>query len=414
MESISRRNIAVEDRHMVTFYEALEIILGNTERMRPISVPLLESYNFTLAQDIQSTIDIPPFRKSAMDGYAVRSENIGSSSVVLKVIDEIQAGMVSTHEINRGECAKIMTGAPVPLSADSVIRFEDTETLPGGYVRIQRAVEPYKNIIPKGEDARKGEVIIPKDTTLKGPEIAALASIGEGGVRVYGKPKIGIISTGNELRESFEHLDEGTIRNSNGPMQQCLGNTMVSDVTYIGIVRDELMDLMRFISQSADHDVLILSGGVSVGTYDLVTEALEKCGAQILVNKVMIKPGKPFVFGKMKRCLVFGLSGNPVSNFIAFYLYVTPVLQKMMGRPDYSLRLVEAQIETDFYKKTNYLQIVPSRYSLQERIFRVSPLSIHGSADIIGCSGCNCLTFIEEEKHHLRRGDSIQILLFEY
>ena len=414
MESLSRRSMIVKDLYMVTFSEAYEIILKNTERMKAISVPLIESYNCTLAQDIISDMDVPPFHKSAMDGYAVRSKDIVNTPVVLEIIDEIQAGMVSMHEIKQGECAKIMTGAPVPRGADTVIRFEDTEAESKGYVTILRSVYPHRNVIPRGEDARNGGVIIPRDITIKGPEIAILASIGKGMVSIYKKPKIAVISTGNELRELTAHLDEGTIRNSNGPMQQCLGNSVVSDVTYLGIARDDKRELKRYISQSTGYDILILTGGVSVGTYDLVPETLVDCGAKILINKVKIKPGKPFVFGKLKECLVFGLSGNPVANFIAFYLYVTPALHKMMGRPDYSLRLVEAHIETDFYKKTEFLQIVPSRYILREGKFRVSPLPIHGSADIIGCSGSNCLTLIEEKKHRLRKGDRIQILLLEY
>jgi molybdopterin molybdotransferase len=399
---------------MVKLFEAIEIILSNTLRLNTVTVPILDSYDLTLAENIISPHNIPPFTKSAMDGYAVRSADFNNPPVFLNVIDEIQAGRNSKHKIIADECIRIMTGAPVPQGADAVIRFEDTELMSKKRIKVLQTLKPHRNVIPEGDNARKGDVIIPRDTTLKGPEIAILASIGKGTVEVYRRPKIAVVSTGSELREYEEKLDIGTIRNSNGPMQQSLARSLPLEVAYLGLAHDEKQEITRYVTQYTEYDIFVISGGVSVGPYDLVPETLEECGAKILVDKVMVKPGKPFVFGKLKECLLFGLSGNPVSNFMAFYLYVKPAIYKMLGRSNFSPLLVEAQIDTDFHKKTNFYQIVPSRYILQEGKFKVSILPIHGSADIIGCSGCNCLTFIESRKHVVRSGDRIPILLLDY
>jgi len=391
--------------------EALKIIIENIEPLDAVETGIDSAYNKVLAEDIKSDIDIPPFNKSAMDGYAVRSSDLDTVPVALKVIDVIPAGCISTKKIQDRACIKIMTGAPVPSGADSVIIIEDTEKIADGRVLFSKKCEPGQNVCVKGEDIRKGDIVLRKGALIRGAEIAILASVGKTEVSVIRTPSIGIVSTGNEIVEPSQPLQNGKIRNSNGPMLTALGKALGCDVEYLGIAGDEEDELGEVIRKGFQKDILLLSGGVSAGDYDLIPALLQKDHAVILFHKIRVKPGKPLLFARKGKCRIFGIPGNPVSNFTTFQIFIKPAVLRMMGRPDYCLQLTDAVMSVDFHNKSRRVHIVPSHCSVDKGSFYVTPFTLNGSADIIGCSDSNCLAVIEEGTGVIRKGKKVKIVL---
>lgn len=394
-------------------FEALKIILKNTKSLDNEEIPLQLSYNRVLAQDVQSDIDIPPFNKSAMDGYAVKSSDLVKIPAHLTITESIPAGSIGSSQVFSGTCVKIMTGAPVPEGADSVIMIEDTETLSQGRIRIHKKCSHGQNICAKGEDIKKGMQVLGRGAIIHGPEIATLASVGKQRVCVRCVPSVGIVSTGNEIIEPAEELRFGKIRNSNGPMLTALVQAIGCNAHYLGIAGDEEVVLRDVIHKGLAHDLLLLSGGVSMGDYDLIPSLLDKEGAEILFHKVWVKPGKPLLFAKKGKCLIFGIPGNPVSNFTTFQVFIKPALYKMMGRGDYNLRFENALLSREFQSRSNRVHIVPGRYTIEEGYVYISPISLNGSADIIGCTGTNCLAVIEEGTRTLKKGARVNALLID-
>ncbi len=396
---------------MIGLKEALDILLNNVERLKTTEVELFDSFGMVLAEDVLSDIDIPPFDKSAMDGYAVRSEDLTQMPTELTLKGTIAAGAVLQNGIGNGECAKIMTGAPLPKGADAVVMKEVTQELEDGKVRFTQNILPGKNVCERGEDIRKYQRVLENGTLLHGPEIAVLSSVGKKIVRVYRKPTVSVLSTGSEIIEPDEPLKEGKIRNSNGPMLLSLLGTLNTRINYLGISIDSEEELVERIKRGLEGDMLLISGGVSVGDYDLIPVTLKKMGADIKFHRVKVKPGKPLLFAKKGGCTIIGIPGNPVSNFTTFNFFVKPALYKMMGRVDYRLPLLSARLTQEIVKKTERSQLMPSLYRIHDGMFDVTPLKLNGSADIIGCTGCNCLIWIEEDCQKVPRGKDVSILL---
>jgi molybdopterin molybdotransferase len=397
---------------MISFFEAKRLILESTEPKAAVEVNCEHAFGMAAVEDVVSDTDIPPFNKSAMDGYAVRSQDVASVPVTLKVVDTIPAGKYFKNGLSGGECVKIMTGAPVPAEMDSVIMVENSKTETDGRVTFFKDCVSGRNICFQGEDVKKGETILKKGTMIKGPEIAILATAGRRRVKVIGKPEVATLSTGSEIVEPGERLPEGKIRNSNGPMLNALLRSLGCETEYLGIAGDETEGLRERIRRGFKKDILLLSGGVSVGDYDLVPEVLRGEGAEIVFHKVRIKPGKPLLFARKDKCLIFGIPGNPVSNYVAFFLYIKPAVQKMIGA-QYERPPVDAIMDIDFYNKSDRLHIVPSRYTIKDGQFHMSPIRLNGSADIIGCSSSNCFALFECGAGPLRKGEKVKILLLD-
>lgn len=404
---------------MIPINEALATILANTKRLERIEVELLDAFESVLAEVIVSDIDIPPFHKSAMDGYAVRSSDLSSIPGTLKIMDNIAAGSSLKKKIKSGECMKIMTGAPVPPGADSVVMIEDTESMTDGTMKVMKPVVPGQNICVKGEDVKKGKVVLKKGTLIMGPEVAILASVGGVSVSVYRKPDVGIVSTGDEIvepdnpQEEDNPLEEGKIRNSNGPMLSALVNEIGCRAQYLGIAKDSEEELLRVITSGLKWDMLLLSGGVSMGDYDLIPDVLKKLGATIFFHKVSVKPGKPLLFAKKGRCLIFGIPGNPVSSFTTFHMFIKPAIYKMIGIANYRLPMQDAIIETDFSNRSKRVLIIPSYCTVRNGSLFVTPLELNGSADIIGCSGGNCFMVIDKGVTGIKRGEEVKVFLLK-
>jgi molybdopterin molybdotransferase len=396
---------------MVDIEHALKTILENTDVLHTRSIKLQESFGFTLAEDIMSDINIPPFDKSAMDGYAVRSRDIADGITEFTVSGMVAAGSVPEDRVAPGHCMKIMTGAPVPEGADAVVMVEQTETFSDGRVRITVPASPGQNICRKGEDVSSGRRVLRRGLVIDAAEIAVLASVGKTGVRVINKPKVGILTTGSEIVEPEMTPPAGAIRNSNGPMLSSLVRKTGSSVEYLGIGKDDTHELRALFEKGLQKHVFLVSGGVSMGDYDLVPEILKDVGARLLFHRVRIKPGKPLLFARRGACHIFGIPGNPVSNLTTFHMFIKPALLKLMGRVDYLPRFLHAQLEEEVHRKGSRTHILPSRYRITEGAIWVQPLKLNGSADIVGCSGSNALVLIDRSRRTVHREETVEAML---
>jgi molybdopterin molybdotransferase len=328
---------------MITFAQATALVLGSVRYLGDEQVPLSASVHRVLAADVQTDLDLPPFDKSAMDGFACRREDLPGP---LTVVETIAAGATPTVRLGRGLCARIMTGAPIPPQADCVVKFEDAETLPDRTVRcvVARTAD---NICWQGEDLRRGDVVLARGTLLAPQHIGVLASVGCAQVTVARRPCVGIIATGDELVEVSAQPAAGQIRNSNGP--QLEAQTLAAGALPVGygVVRDDRGDLVNALRLAvATCDVVLVSGGVSAGDFDLVPEVMQAVGLEIRFDSVAVKPGRPTTFAVGPEVWCFGLPGNPVSTFVQFEFLVKPLLWRLMGydqeSPVVTARLAEA------------------------------------------------------------------------
>ena len=396
---------------MIDPSEALQIVLEKTPGPEPVEVPLLEGVGSVLVEPIASDVDLPPFDKSAMDGYAVRSEDLAHLPVDLAVIEALPAGTAPTRTVEAGTCAKIMTGAPVPAGADRVVKVEDTEALSEGRVRILR-FDAGRNICVRGEDIRKGATVLESGHVLRPPEIGLLASVGRERVRVGRRPTVAVLATGDELVPVSAVPGPGQIRdaNSSSLLACCRGAGVPAHS--LGVGRDNEADLRAKIAEGLRHDVLLVSGGVSVGEWDFVPEVLRELGATIHFATVRMKPGKPTLFATHARGLVFGLPGNPVSTLVGFHLFVRSALKKMMGHPDPVPPAVTATLAGETKVRGNRTTFVPAILRREEDAWVVEAIETRGSADLVGFSRAEALIVLEPGVHEA--GSGVQALPLQW
>lgn len=402
---------------MIPVEEALKIVLDHTQELDTHAVDLADTLGQVLAEDVRSDMNMPPFDKSAMDGYAVVAADTAGASedrpAVLDVLEDIPAGSTPTQEISPGKAARIMTGAPVPKGADAVQMVEFTERDDArGQVRIFRAIDPKTNICFLGEDVQEGDLVLRKGTRLRPPEIGILASVGAAKVPVVQRPELAILATGSEIVEPGITPGPGQIRNSNGYSLSAQGRSAGAKVRYLGIVDDTRPGLKGKILDGLKSNVLILSGGVSVGDYDLVKETLLACGVEILFEKVRIKPGKPLTFGVLDRTLVFGLPGNPVSTMVTFENFVLPALRKMAGRRDITLPQVPAILDHPFARrKAERREFAPARSTFRDGCWHTELVEFHGSAHLQAIVEADSFAIISEGVSRLDAGAEVQVQL---
>jgi len=317
---------------MISIEEAQGILLANLPECRFERVPFKAAPGRILAEDIVATSDVPPFCRAGVDGYAVIAADIADAPVELRVVGESRAGGGMPGKLNPGEAMAIMTGAPVPEGANAVQLIEVCEVLePGKRVRILKPIRVHENIAPKASEARAGAVVLKAGHRIGPAEMAVMATFGYTQVKVYQKPSVALLATGDELVEVEETPQQGQIRNSNAYCLSCQLRYMGFEPDYLGIARDTMEDLRRKMLLGLEHDVLIITGGVSMGEYDFVRNVFQELGLDILFNKVAIKPGKPTVFARKGNKLVFGLPGNPISSLVTFECFVRPALGRLCG-----------------------------------------------------------------------------------
>jgi molybdopterin molybdotransferase len=388
---------------MLKFDDAFEIVMDSVRRLGTERVDIECALNRVLAEDIASDMDLPPFNKSAMDGFACRRAELGNE---LTVIETIGAGYIPKKAIGKNQCSKIMTGAVVPEGADCVIMVEFTEKTADNKIRFTGG-KTTDNICLKGEDVKKGEVVVRRGIRISAQHIAMLASLGCTKPLVSVQPRIGITATGNELVEPGQKPSACQIRNSNSFQLAAQVRSAAAIATNYGIAADteEAIDTM-FKKGAAENDVLIFSGGVSMGDYDLVPGILEKNNVRLLFEKVAVKPGKPTVFGVSSDVVCFGLPGNPVSTFIIFELFVKPFLFKMMGhdfKPVVGYRQMERTITR---KKTERDSWVPVVFTENNKIANIE---YHGSAHINALSEADGLLCIPTGIAEIKEGTTVAV-----
>lgn len=322
---------------MIEYADARARVLAAATPLPAEAVPLDRALGRTLARDIRAGEDIPPFTKATMDGYAVRAadtrppRNGAGGRVELTVLADLPAGRHARKPVGPGQAVRIMTGAPLPAGADAVVMAEDTEA-DGDRVRVRRAVAPGDNIGLAGEDLKRGEIAVSRGTVIGSAEIAVLASAGRVRVPVARRPALAVMATGDEVVEPGDRKRRGQIRNANGPALAALAAESGAAPAYLGIAGDRTASLASKLARARDADILVLSGGVSVGDHDLVKAGLERSGVKPVFWQVRIKPGKPVFFGLRGRQLVFGLPGNPTSALVTFHLFVRPAVDRLLGR----------------------------------------------------------------------------------
>ncbi len=399
---------------MVSVDEAYRIVLENISTLPIQEVNIKEAVGLCLAEDAVSDIDMPPFDKSAMDGYAVIAEDTLSPSgtpVELQVIEEVTAGQFPMKKVERGQATKIMTGAALPQGADAVTKVEDTEPLEGNRVKILKGVEKGKNISPRGEDFQAGQVVIKRTTVLRPQEIGVLAMIGMEKVKVYSTPKIGIITTGNELVEVSCKPARGQIRESNSYSLAAQVFQARAEAERLGTARDDRKSLITAIKRGLKKDLLLITGGVSMGESDLVVSVLKELGVNLFFEKIAMRPGKPMVFGKYYKTAVFGLPGNPVATYVSFELFVRPAIRKMMGFTKLSRTVIKARLETPLRSKGERKEFRPAWLHPEDGKFFVSAVEWHGSADLLGTTKGNSLLIVPESVESLPVGQEVEVIL---
>ena len=388
---------------MILFEEAEHIVLSSAYPFGHENVELNKSLGRILAVDIRSDIDMPPFDKSAMDGYACRKVDILNE---LEVIETIKAGMVPREIIGKNQCSKIMTGGMIPDGADCVIIVEEVEELQGNNIRYKKN-RIAENICYRGEDIKTRDIVLKKGTLIKSQHIAILASVGIAQPEVYKKPLVSILSTGNELVEPGMKPDYSQIRNSNGyQLYNQVLNTGAEPICE-GIVSDSEDETYERINDGlAKADVVLLTGGVSMGDYDFVPEILQKLKANIHFKEVAIQPGKPIVFAQAGKKFIFALPGNPVSSFTTFELFVKPFLLKLMGH-DYKPLLIKMPLGVEFSRKgvsrKKWIPVI-----IDENGF-VMPLEYHGSAHIYALEKAHGLVNINIGKAKIKKGELVDV-----
>lgn len=374
------------------------------------SVSLLESAGRVLAVDVAADRDYPPFPRSTRDGFAVRAAELSAVPAALRRLGEIRAGEEFQGSVGTGECVQIMTGAPVPQGADAVVMIEHTESK-GQQVIVKRTVEAGANVVPRGSEARRGESLLCAGTRIGYPQISLLGQVGCAQVAVFRRPRVAVLSTGDEVVSVEQSPGPVQIRNSNsfslaGQIQACGAEPVL-----LGNARDDVGELERFMRRGLEEDVLLLSGGVSMGKYDLVEVVLRGLGAEFHFDQVAIRPGRPAVFATCLKRFVFGLPGNPVSTMVTFELFAAPALALLAGEPPPTLRFFKARLAVVVEQRTQLTMFLPARLEGEGGEISVHPVTYQGSGDVVAVARADCYLVVPETVKRLEAGAWVDVLL---
>jgi molybdopterin molybdotransferase len=367
-----------------------------------------EALGYVLAEEIRTDREYPPFDRSTRDGYAVRAGE-AAAGAKLRCAGEIKAGDSVTLPLATGSCVQIMTGAAVPPGADAVVMIEFTSR-DGDAVTFQRAALPGQNIVPGGSEAHAGDVALHPGLRLGFAELAIAAQVGAAQLLCKRKPRVAILSTGDEVVPISETPGPFHIRNSNSISLAAQVRLAGGEPVLLGNALDRSDDLGAKIEQGLREDVLVLSGGVSMGKYDLVESLLQAMGAEFFFDAVAIRPGKPTVFARCRDAFVFGLPGNPVSTMVTFLLFVVPALDLLSGAPARPLPLLEAKLGESLKEKAGMTHFLPARVEWRGESAEVRPLRWQGSGDIAALSRANCFLVVPADRQDIAAGERVSVL----
>ena len=394
---------------MIPVEEALRIVLENTRVLPNEIVDFQEASGRVVAEDVPSDTDLPPFSRSAVDGFALQAADLRSLPTELRVVGMVPAGSIPSFEIKRGEAAQVMTGAPVPEGADAVQMVERTRVA-DDRVEVLEAVATGRNIAPRGQEVKAGEIVLRKGTRLDPASLAVAATVGKVKLLVGSRPRVAVIATGDELVNPATTPNPGQIRNSNGFSLVAQARASGADVSYLGVARDTEASLGELIGQGLGHDVVLLSGGVSMGQFDLVEKTLAEFGVRTLFEAVALKPGKPLVAGVAgDGGLVFGLPGNPVSTMVTFELFVRPALAKMEGCQQPLRAILSATLKHPLSSRGPRRAFLPGWIQPENAGLVAYPITTCGSADIVAFARANSLLIVPEDTERLGAGQTVGV-----
>ena len=398
---------------VLTFEEARSAVEQHAATIpRPAveTVQLDATLSRILAEPIIADRDVPPFPRAMRDGYAVRAADLATLPTRLKILGEIKAGGdPSAFHLQPGQAASIMTGAPAPAGADAVVMVEHT-TSNGDIVEIARSIVSGDNIVPTGAEAHRGDSLLAPGTHVDEAVIAVAASVGKVRLRVYARPRIAILSTGDELVSLNETPGPNHIRNSNSHSLAAQVRKAGGEPAILPIAPDEKTRLRALIEDGLQNDLLLLSGGVSVGRYDFVEQVLEDLGAEFFFTGALIQPGRPVVFGRIGKTYFFGLPGNPVSTMVTFELFTRPILEALSGATPRPLRFLHAKLKTPITRKPGLRRFLPATLSGAFENAEVELTAWQGSGDLASAARANCFIVIAPDREHHAAGEWIPIL----
>jgi molybdopterin molybdotransferase len=453
-------NTAVQSAGVLSFEDAYEVV---RERCRQIvaagdrpseEVLLMQAVGRVLAEPITADRDFPPFPRATRDGFAVRVEDLAGGLTLLRVLGQVRAGDSYDLPLASGEAVEIMTGAAVPVGADAVVMVEYTERktreidrkeregtqrksenrgsiadddhildIAGhaepeveekkteDFVEVQRAVTSGENVVPSGAEAHAGQELLPRGARLGSAQIALAAAAGKASVKVYRKPKVAILSTGDELVEVAEKPGPSQIRNSNSYSLAALVTEYGGEPVQLPIAPDEESKLTELIHEGLKADMLLLSGGVSMGKFDLVEQALKSLGAKFFFTGALIQPGKPVVFGEVGSIPFFGLPGNPVSVMVTFELFARQMVEALSGAEPERLQSAKAKLRKEFKTKTGLTRFLPARLNGALDDPEVEVVPWQGSGDMLAAARATCYLVVPSDREKLAKGEMVTVVL---
>ena len=410
----------VTQNKLLSFAEARRIVekyARDSAPTEPELTNLLDAVSRVLAEDLLADRDFPPFPRATRDGYAVLATDVRSVPAQLRNLGSIKAGASvedSVLSVVPGDCVEIMTGAPVPTGADAVVMVEYTQAV-GDKVIVNRGVKPGENVVAAGAEARRGDVMVPRGTRVHHAVVAIAAAVGRPELAVHRPPRVAVLATGDELVDINLRPGPNEIRNSNTYSLAAQINEAGGSAALLPVARDEADELALLLGEGLNADLLLLTGGVSMGKYDLVEEVLASLGAEFFFTGVAIQPGKPLVFGQVKadgqRTPFFGLPGNPVSTMVTFQLFVRPVLDALGGSKPEPLPFAQAKLKEPFTTKTGLTRFLPAHLGGTHEDPEVELVRWQGSGDLMAASKANCYIVVPTDRETFKAGEAVSVLI---
>jgi molybdopterin molybdotransferase len=398
---------------MLTFEQARQEVISQLSKIKraaaTVNLSVWDASGYVLAQNLIADRDYPPFDRATRDGYAVRASE-STAGATLACIGEIKAGDALTEPLKRGTCIQIMTGAPVPPGADAVVMIEYTNR-EKEFIHFQQTTTKGQNIVPAGSEAAKDQSLLQRGTRLGYAELGLAAQIGATQLLCARKPCVAILSTGDEIVSIDASPGPFQIRNSNSVSLAAQIRDAGGEPVILGNAGDRIESLGDKIQQGLQEDLLVLSGGVSMGKYDLVEDVLKSLGASFYFDAVAIRPGKPVVFGMCNGKPVFGLPGNPVSTMVTFELFVVPAIDLLSGAPARPLPFLKATLAEAMKEKPGMTHFLPARVQFDSGEARVKPLAWQGSGDTVTMAKANCFLVVGADIQTLAAGENVNVLM---
>jgi molybdopterin molybdotransferase len=389
--------------------KVIEVAGSSPRPLLQTQVEIEQAFGRILAAPVLADRDYPPFDRSTRDGFAVRSADAQAPGARLECVGELRAGGQFDATVLPGQCVEIMTGAAVPRGADAIVMIEHTKR-DGRTIALERASQPGDHIVPRGSEARSGSLLVAPKTRMGYAEMALAAQAGAMRLNVFSAPRVAILSTGDEVVDARTKPGPLQVRNSNGISSEILARTAGAETIQLGNAPDEKDALRAAMVRGLKEDILVLSGGVSMGKYDLVEQVLADLGAEFHFTGVSIRPGRPAVFGTCRDKLVFGLPGNPVSTMVTFELFVLPAIDVFNGATPRPLPVFRAKLATPVHEKGPVTHFLPARIEWEGREARVTQLPWQGSGDIVALALANGFLIVGPERPDIAPGEWVDVL----